>query len=333
MIPRPHPDALAPAEPEIRFTRVSVVVPVRNEASSIGRTVEAVLAQAPASVDVEVVVVDDGSTDDTRSSAVSAGAVVLRSSEPGRPGNPAAARNLGAAESRGDPIVFLDADCTPQHGWLEAILAAHSAGEVVVGGSLDMPPGLSPTARCDYYCGWYLIHSRRPAGHVPHHPPPNLSVRRNAFLSTAGFAEEPPFSYTNEERFWQAELRQRGDMIYFEPRATAWHHNRPGFLNLLKRNYRWAYAAVESKSRTGSARMAWLYRWPVLTILASGPLALAHTGYIVWCWMRAGVYEPLLMLPGILVSRVAYAAGMVVGGVRWLRRGNSHAPADQPRWT
>src|SRR5438445_6819404 len=74
--------------------------------------------------------------------------------------------------------------CSPGEGWLVAILAAHERGATVVGGALDVPPGLSATARCDYYCGWYLVHSGRPAGPVPHHPLPNLSVRREAFLST-----------------------------------------------------------------------------------------------------------------------------------------------------
>lgn len=311
----------------------SVVVPAYNEAETIEATVRAILTQAPPGVALEVIVVDDRSTDRTADLARRAGARVLAAGAEGGGGNPAAARNRGAAAAVGDPIIFLDADCTPADGWLRAILAAHDAGATVVGGSLELPPGLSATARCDYYCGWYLVHPRRPAGEVPHHPPPNLSVRRDAFLSSSGFTEQQPFSYTNEERAWQAELRRQGHRIYFEPAAVAYHHNRPGFRNLLRRNYRWAYTAIESKSQTGSARMAWLYRHPRLLIAASAPLAFAHTAYIIGCWARAGVFEPLLMLPAILASRIAYTAGMAVGGVRWLRRrGGSSSPGLRPRW-
>jgi glycosyltransferase involved in cell wall biosynthesis len=310
---------------------VSVIIPVRNGADSVGRVVASVLDQKWPGVDLEVIVVDDGSSDGTPQEAEAAGARVLRLPV-GMDGNPAAARNLGARAATGDPLVFLDADCTPAPGWLNALLAAHDRGETIVGGALDMPDGLAPTARCDYYCGWYLIHSRRAAGYVPHHPPPNLSVRREAFFTTGGFTERQPFSYTNEERHWQAELRRAGHHIWFEPRALAFHENRPGFLNLLKRNYRWAYTAVEAKSETGSARMAWLYRYPRAMIVASFPLAFPHTVYILGCWLRAGVFEPLLMTPAILASRLAYAAGMTVGGWKWLRSRGNRPAGRAPRW-
>ena len=301
-----------------QFPLVSVIIPARNEESLIGTVVRNVIRQRPDGGDVEVIVVDDSSSDRTALEAQNAGATVLDLSKEGTRGNPAAARNCGARLAIGDPLVFLDADCVPLDGWLKALLLAHQAGEVIVGGALELPPGLSFTARCDYYCGWYLVHPKRRAGPVPNHPPPNLSVRRAAFLRTAGFTEQPPL---NEERTWQAELRREGHYIYFEPEAVVYHYNHPGFRNLLIRNYRWAYTAIESKATTGSARLPWLYRYPRLLMLSSVPLVFVHTLFIVSCWMRAGVFEPVLMLPAILASRVAYMSGMVIGGMDWLRRG------------
>lgn len=302
------------------FPLVSVIIPARNEESLIGTVVRHVIRQCPIGVQIEVIVVDDGSSDRTVLEAQNAGATVVDLLREGKSGNPAAARNSGARISKGDPLIFLDADCVPLDGWLQAILLAHQAGNVIVGGALELPPGLSFTARCDYYCGWYLVHPKCPAGQVPHHPPPNLSVRRTEFLNSSGFSEQPPLEYTNEERRWQAELIRAGHTIYFEPKAAVYHYNRPGFLNLLRRNYRWAYTAIESKSTSGSARLSWLYRYPRLLLAASVPLVFVHTLYILGCWMRAGVFEPVLMLPGVLASRVAYMMGMVVGGLEWLRR-------------
>ncbi|HEX5387016.1 MAG TPA: glycosyltransferase [Gemmatimonadales bacterium] len=320
--------ASSPSAGPIR--RISVIIPARNEAALIGRVVAAVLAHEPPNAELEVLVVDDGSSDDTCALARAAGARVIELRGTG--GNPAAARNRGAAASSGDPIIFLDADCVPAHTWLAALLEAHARGATVVGGSLDLPPGLPPSARCDYYCGWYLVHSRRPAGFVPHHPPPNLSVRREAFQSTSGFSERPPLNYTNEERAWQGELLRAGHRIWFEPSAIAFHYNRPGLRQLLRRNYRWAFTAVESKSQTGAARYAWLYRYPRLLIVASPALAVAHTAFIVGCWVRAGVLEPVLMLPMIFASRLAYCAGMAAGGLRWLRARETGASSYAPTW-
>ena len=310
---------------------VSVIIPARNEAHFIASVIQAVQAQATRDLALDILVVDDGSSDGTPAVARAAGArvVELESSEQG--GNPARARNRGAAESVGDPLIFLDADCTPEPSWLAGLLAAHDAGAAVVGGALDLPRHLPITARCDYYCGWYHVHSARRRGAVPNHPPGNLSVRRAVFADSSGFTEQQPVAYAHEELAWQGEVLRSGGKIVFEPHAIVRHRNRPGFGNLLRRNYRWGYSAIESKASSGAARAAWLYRYPAFLVASSIPLAMASAGYIVGCWLRAGVLEPILMLPAVLAARLAYSAGLVAGGLRWLRHGTL-APATRPRW-
>jgi len=311
---------------------VSVIIPVRNEASTIGRTVRAVLAQREPGMELEVIVVDDGSTDGTSAAAQAAGATVMSSERVDGGGNPAAARNRAAEVAVGDILVFLDADCLPTEGWLAAILVSHAAGNQVVGGSLELPPELSLSARCDYYCGWYNVHSRRPAGRVPNHPPGNLSVRRELFLSTEMFEERQPIAFAHEELGWQAEVQRRGIDIHFEPRAVVQHFNRPGFGNLLRRNYRWAYSSIETKAGSRAVRFASLYDYPLLLIVAAPALAVAQTGYILAQWARARRLEPLLLAPAVIAARVAYAAGTVAGGLRWLKLSRGPARSYRPRW-
>ena len=310
---------------------VSVIIPARNEAGTIAHLIDTIRQQSPAGWTVEILLVDDGSTDETVAVARAASARVLElGARPGG-GNPAVARNRGARAASGDPLVFLDADCVPAPGWLPRLLAGHEAAAAVVGGSLDLPPGLAPMARCDYYCGWYHVHSRRPAGEVPNHPPGNLSVRRDAFARTRGFTEQQPVAYAHEELAWQAEIRREGGRIVFDPRAIVYHYNRPGFRNLLRRNYRWGFSAIESKAPTRAARLSWVYRYPALLVVASLPLALLSAAYIVGCWVRVGVLEPVLMLPIVVAARLAYSAGLVAGGVRWMRFGPTATEA-RPRW-
>lgn len=299
--------------------RVSVVIPARNEARTIGRTLEAVFAQEAPGVELEVLVVDDGSTDGTAAVASGAGARVVPLAPRDAGGSPGAARNRGVAAAGGDPVIFLDADCAPAPGWLSALLAAHESGEVVVGGALEAPPGLPATARCDHYCGSYYVHPKRPGGYVPNHTPANLSVRRDAFLAGGGFAERLPLADGHEELPWQGWLARRGVRIRFEPRAVVYHHNRVGMGNLLRRHYRWGYSALEGKAATGACRWPWLYRRPGLLVAASFPLAFAHTAHTVSCWLGYRRAEPILFLPLILAARLAYAAGLTAGGVRWLR--------------
>src|SRR5687767_14845787 len=84
---------------------VSVVIPARNEAATVGGIVRAVLSLGDR-VD-EVVVVDDGSTDATSAVAAGAGARVVPSE--GGPGK-GQAMWKGVAETSGDIVVFCDAD-------------------------------------------------------------------------------------------------------------------------------------------------------------------------------------------------------------------------------
>ena len=90
-----------PAEPTI-----GVVIPAWNAQEWISEAVQSALAQRPRPIDV--LVLDDGSTDETASVARSFGAPVRVVSQPN--GGIGAARNRGAQLVRGDWIVFLDAD-------------------------------------------------------------------------------------------------------------------------------------------------------------------------------------------------------------------------------
>lgn len=85
---------------------VSVVIPAKNAAAYIGETTASALVQADVT---EVIVVDDGSTDDTVAIVHAIGDPRLRLLTNNASGV-SAARNLGACSARGDWLVFLDAD-------------------------------------------------------------------------------------------------------------------------------------------------------------------------------------------------------------------------------
>jgi glycosyltransferase involved in cell wall biosynthesis len=85
---------------------ISVVLPAKNEAAAIGQTIEKI-KQLQAIDKIEIIVVNDGSTDSTKVVAEQAGARVV--SHPYSKGNGAAIKT-GAREAIGSIIIFMDAD-------------------------------------------------------------------------------------------------------------------------------------------------------------------------------------------------------------------------------
>ena len=103
---------------------VSVVIPTYNEANHIAQTIHKIRASGRR--DVEIIVVDGGSTDATISVVRNAGVHALISNRKGR----AVQMNKGAAVATGEVLYFLHADTVPPAGFVPQILDAHQKGAV-----------------------------------------------------------------------------------------------------------------------------------------------------------------------------------------------------------
>lgn len=164
---------------------VSVVVPTYNRASLLGRALESVEAQSFR--DFEVVVVDDGSTDDTaarlRDWGTRHGYRAVFEPHQGA----AAARNRGARVAQGEILTFLDSDDTVEPVWLEKTLpvfAESNVGLVFCGArSLDAEGRPVETL---------LPHSMGPLlnGWTGFFNDGTFLVRRTIFEAVGGYAED-----------------------------------------------------------------------------------------------------------------------------------------------
>lgn len=112
----------------MKLVSISTILPARNEAAAIAETLARLKAGLPTA---EIIVVDDGSTDDTAALAQAAGARVI--SHPYSKGNGAAIKT-GARAATGDVIVFMDADGQHDPADIPALLARLDEGyDMVVG--------------------------------------------------------------------------------------------------------------------------------------------------------------------------------------------------------
>lgn len=188
------PAAVAPA--------VSVVVPTYNRADTLERAVRSVLAQT--FTDLEVVVVDDGSTDATKEVVRGLDDPRVRYLHQENAGR-CAARNRGAAVARGHWLSFLDSDDAALPDWLESLVAAaESTG--------DRGGGPADGASCGFRAvledgeGGYREHGQRlPSdlgpvyGHaVALFTAGTFLLRRELFHRIGGYAEELAFAENSE---------------------------------------------------------------------------------------------------------------------------------------
>tara|TARA_Y100000588_G_scaffold99758_1_gene108345 strand:+ start:5010 stop:5702 length:693 start_codon:yes stop_codon:yes gene_type:complete len=161
--------------------RISVVVPVLNEAGSV----ETCLRQFESSGDeVEVLVVDGGSADDTRERVIATGAAHLVESPKGR----AVQMNAGAAASRGDILLFLHSDSILPEGWETEITEA-LADDRIAGGRFRL--ALSEDGLGYRLIEWMSTLRSRFLGIT--YGDQGIFVRRRAFEGVGGFPDRQIF--------------------------------------------------------------------------------------------------------------------------------------------
>jgi glycosyltransferase involved in cell wall biosynthesis len=199
---------------------VSVVIPAKNEEAYIGKCLEALAALDFPSTRMEVVVVDNDSTDATlrvaRSFTDRLQLTIL--SRPG--GTISALRNVGARAARGRVLAFLDADCFPNADWLSSAVGLMQKNEdMVVGADLLIPADSTWVART-----WYESKPIREFERVPWVPSGDMLMSRAVFDAVGGFNESIE---TNEDCELCLRVRMAGFSVYAASSIAVVHARTP----------------------------------------------------------------------------------------------------------
>jgi cellulose synthase/poly-beta-1,6-N-acetylglucosamine synthase-like glycosyltransferase len=198
---------------------ISVVIPAWNAQETIGFCLEALQSQRGFSGEIEIIVVDDGSTDSTNKVVASFTGVQLVWQEHA---GPAAARNLGVKHAAGDIVLFTDADCVPSHDWIVKMVAPF-ANEMIVGVKgvylNDQKSIVARFVQKEYEDKYDRMKGE---GFIDFIDTYSAGYRREEFLANDGFDSSFPSASVEDQEF-SFRLSQLGYVMIFTPEAKVYH--------------------------------------------------------------------------------------------------------------
>ena len=250
---------------QVSGPRLSVVIPHLNQPQLLARCLAA-LAAGTRPPD-EVIVVDNGSGALPEAiCAAHAGVRLLSEPTPG----PGPARNAGVAAATGDILAFIDADCIPDPGWIEAIHAAFKdASAEVVGGDvrIDCADPARPTL-LEAYESVYAYRMDRYIAEKGFTGTGNLAVRRTVLDTVGHFAGLD----VAEDRDWGQRATRAGHDLRYVPAMRVYHPARKSFAELARKwDRHTAHDFAGFRTRPGG-RVLWALR--TIAVALSPPAEL-----------------------------------------------------------
>ena len=316
---------------------ISVVVPAYNAEGTLDNSLTALGAQTMDRSRYEVIVVDDGSTDRTAEIARAYDVQLIQQANAG----PAAARNRGAAEARGDLLLFTDADCAPAKDWIERMTEAFGDPDVAGAKGVYRTRQRALVARfvqLEYEKKYARMRRQDRIDFVDTY---SAAYRRGVFLANGGFETRFPTSSVEDQEL-SFRLARKGYRLVFVPQAAVYHVHDITPLEYLRRKVnigmwkalllRWHPERAVRDSHTPQVLKLQLALaallglslllipfWPVAPWIALASL-LVFLGSGLSFLTRIVRDDPAVALiaPAMLMLRAfALGAGLIVGFVRF----------------
>ncbi len=291
--------------------RISVIIPAWNAENSIGDCLTSITKQTVSPT--EIILVDDGSHDNTTLVAQEFGVTLLNTH--GRKG-PATARNMGAKAASEDIILFLDSDVIVQNDLIEKVLS-HFKDESVWAVQTLYTPTCPAQNSVSLYQNYYYYYSlnRMPDGNTATFATWCAAIRRDKFADIGGFNVRIPEPTVEDEELGYT-IVEKGGRIILDKSILVTHLASYTLKQFTIRRLRMAKAQAKSGWRQIKNRLLARYinvhesgthhsRWVVLSILLilfTQILLLAS----IFFFSQALILTSLLLLVIALTCHIAF---------------------------
>lgn len=288
-----------PVRDDSSLPLISLVVPAYNEGLVIQAAVRSLLLlDYP---NYEIIVIDDGSTDDTYEKALSVArephSIPIRVITK-RNGGKAEALNTGMTAARGEFVLNMDGDSKLSSNTLRACIRHFDnpkigavAGNVKVINRENM---LSNIQALEYVEGLAMARKAQSFMRIVNIIPGPLGMFRKSVLQEVGGYDHDTFA---EDCDLTLKMLMRGWQIAYEPTAIAWVETPSRLLDLLKQRYRWTRGILQATSKHSASL------WQ--------PRKAGVNCFILWYMLFEGIMWPFSTLLGnIFFSYVALQYGL-----------------------
>jgi GT2 family glycosyltransferase len=227
----------APFPRHMSWPRISVVVCTHNGGRTLPECLEGLRGlDYP---NYEVIVVNDGSTDNSAVIASLSGYRLINTEHRGL----SHARNAGLAVAEGEIVVYIDDDAFPDPDWLKYLAATFlSTSHAGVGGPNLPPLDDGPLAQCVANAPGGPMHVLLTDSEAEHIPGCNMAFRKCWLTEIGGF--DPQFRVAGDDVDICWRLQERGLTIGFNPAALVWHRRRNSIRAYLRQQK--GYGAAEA---------------------------------------------------------------------------------------
>lgn len=230
---------------------ISVIVPAYNAEKTIRECLDSLLDQTY-KYECEVIVVDDGSTDST-SEIVSCYSEVklIRQSNAG----PAAARNKGVEEAKGEIVLFTDSDCILTPNWIEEMVKPFKENREIVGVKgvykTRQEELIARFAQLEYEDKYEIMKNYKYIDFVDTY---SAAFKRDIFIGAGGYDSTFPVACAEDVDF-SYRLSKKGYKMVFNPDAVVYHIHPNTLASYLKKKYKFAYWRVLALKKNRSKAM------------------------------------------------------------------------------